>query len=119
MTFLCSSCVLVAENALDASAVLSSGIAQKKSHARISQSGFAEGAERGQVTSVDIIPFVLYLNACLEVGVVSCSDWVLETNLVVFVLQHKMYYMTAEDILCCLSVEMCRRSRTQALYKHF
>lgn len=35
---------LVAENALDASAVLSSG----KSHATTSQCGFTEGAEKGR-----------------------------------------------------------------------
>lgn len=44
--FLCSSCFLVAENALDSSDVLILGIAQKKSQATTSQCGLMVGVEK-------------------------------------------------------------------------
>lgn len=50
------------------------------------------------------MPFVLYLNACLEVGVL-CADWIFETNLV-FVLQHIMYYIL-QKIFCVASHKKC------------
>lgn len=71
--------LLVAEIALDALAVLSSGIAHKKQKPHDNFSvWFYRGCRKGQVT-VNIVPFFfLYLNTCL--GVVSCVDWVFETN---------------------------------------
>lgn len=72
---------LVAENGSDASAVLSSRIAQKKSN------NFSEWIlqlvpkRAGYISLAYLFFFFSYPNACLELGVVLCSDWVLETNL--------------------------------------
>lgn len=48
-----------------------------------SQSGFTVGAEKSRLhqSSVSYFIFFSYPNACLELGVVLCSDWVFETNL--------------------------------------
>lgn len=83
--FLCSSCFLVAKNALDSSAVLFSGIAQEKSQATTSHGWRG----KGNVILVNIvtcfffffIPQYVCVCVCVELGVVSCSGWVFETNL--------------------------------------
>lgn len=53
----------------------------KTSQAMTFQCGFTgASAERRQVTSLDILPFFLYLNACVELGVVQCFNWAFGTN---------------------------------------
>lgn len=119
MTFYAHLVFSVAENALDASAALSSGIAQKKSHATTSQCGFTADAERGSwyCTIFVFIPQCLSRTGCYFVFRLGLWNKL--------VLRHIMYYRISEDVQCRASLShrsatiSTHQSRTQALYKHF